>query len=85
MKFANVPLIPNLVKAYQRWQSDDGSLMAAAVAYYAALSFFPLLLVLISGLGFLLEFTQWGSNAHDQILTAVGVAVNFRAGLCFLL
>jgi membrane protein len=57
--------------AIARWNQDDGSLMAAAVAYYAALSFFPLLLILISGLGLLLEFTNWGQDAQEQVLRAV--------------
>ena len=33
-----------------RFSSDDGPLVAAGVAYYVALSFFPLLLVLVAGL-----------------------------------
>ena len=37
-----------LVAAYNRWSEDEGSAMAAAVAYYVALSFFPLLLTLIA-------------------------------------
>jgi membrane protein len=61
-----------LKKTYEQWQADDGSLMAAAVAYYAALSFFPVLLVLISGIGFVLQWTQWGQDSEAQVLAAIG-------------
>lgn len=61
----------NLSKALESWKQDDGNLMAAAVAYYAALSFFPLLLVLISGLGPILEFTNWGRDAQDEVLAGI--------------
>lgn len=64
-------MLKKLPKAYQRWQKDDGPLMAAAVAYYAALSFFPLLLVLISGLGLVLQYTAWGQDAERQVLEAI--------------
>ncbi len=72
MKLTDFPLLPQLLKAFRGWQEDDGEILAAAVAYYAALSFLPLLLVLISGLGLVLEFTQWGVSAREQILTALG-------------
>lgn len=65
-----IPLLPKLPKVCDRWQKDDGPLMAAAVAYYAALSFFPLLLVLISGLGLVLQFTACGQNAEQQVASA---------------
>ncbi len=45
--------------------------MAAAVAYYAALSLFPLLLVLISTFGVIARTTNMGQNAQQQILDAV--------------
>jgi len=70
----------HLLRAYRRWQEDDGSLMAAAVAYYAALSFFPLMLVLIAGLGFALRFTQWAQDAQQQLLTAIGESASPEVG-----
>lgn len=54
-----------------RWLNDDGPLMGAAVAYYVGLSLFPMLLVLIAGLGMFLKYTQTGQDAEQQILTAV--------------
>lgn len=70
-RLSNIRFFQELRKAYQRWQQDDGHLLAAAVAYYAALSFFPLMLVLISGLGVFLQFTALGQNAQQQVLAAI--------------
>lgn len=53
------------------WQQDDGGLMAAAVAYYGVLSLFPLLMILTSGLGFVLELSPSAQNAQQQVLQAV--------------
>lgn len=58
--------------AYRRFQKDDGTLMAAAVAYYLGLSLFPMLLILISILGWLLGSTEVGRNAEQQVLETVG-------------
>ncbi len=60
-----------LYRAYQRWDRDGGGQMAAATGYYMALSFFPLLLVLLAVLGLLLRFTNWGRNAEEQLLTII--------------
>ncbi|MEM8732697.1 MAG: YihY/virulence factor BrkB family protein [Planctomycetota bacterium] len=57
--------------AAHRWQIDDGSSLAAGVAYYLALSIFPLLLLLTSGLGIFLKFTNLGHDAEVQILSVV--------------
>lgn len=65
-------LFDQLWKAHQKWRADHGSLLAAAVAYYAALSFFPLLLVLISALGIFMQWTAWGHDAENQILSTIG-------------
>jgi uncharacterized BrkB/YihY/UPF0761 family membrane protein len=42
--------------------------MAAAVAYYLALSLFPLLLLLTAGMGLFLQFTRMGSDAEKYLL-----------------
>jgi len=57
--------------AYKKWGEDDGFTMAAAVAYYLGLSFFPLLLVLITGIGLFLEFTDSGQSAEQAVLSMV--------------
>lgn len=57
--------------AMRRWHADDAASMAAAVAYYLALSLFPMLLLLTSGLGLFLGFTNIGQDAEGQILSIV--------------
>ncbi|MEO8268783.1 MAG: YihY/virulence factor BrkB family protein [Aureliella sp.] len=57
--------------AIRRWKIDDGSSMAAAVAYYLALSLFPMLLLLTSGVGIALRYTRLGQDAEVQILSVV--------------
>jgi len=59
-----------------KWQEDDGGLLAAAVAYYAILSLFPLLMVLASGLGLVLEFSSGAQNAQQGLLDVVAQNVS---------
>jgi membrane protein len=61
----------HLFGAYERWTKDDGWLMAAAVAYYVGLSFFPLLVMLLSGFGLFLRFTEPGQDAKLALLELV--------------
>lgn len=49
----------------------EGMQSAAAVAYYVALSFFPLLLVLVAGLTWILRWTNFGQAAKVELLTAI--------------
>ncbi|MCA9220237.1 MAG: YihY/virulence factor BrkB family protein [Planctomycetales bacterium] len=67
-------------EAAQRWLGDDGGLMAASVAYYAALSMFPLLLVLISGLGFFLRYSHIGQDAEAQVVSAISDYASAEVG-----
>jgi membrane protein len=62
--------------AYQGFQEHEGTLSAAGVAYYVALSFFPLLLVLLAGLGWVLEWTAFGRAAQEELLIAIGQQVS---------
>ncbi len=62
---------PNLRDAGFRWSEDDASSMAASVAYYLALSLFPMMLLLTSGIGLFLRFTNTGQDAEQQILATV--------------
>jgi membrane protein len=59
-----------LAAALAHWNRDEGFLLSAAMAYYAAVSLFPLLLVLIAGLGMLLRLAAM-EGAEQQILNAV--------------
>ena len=60
-----------LQKTWEGWQSDDGFLMSAAMAYYAAFSLFPLCLVLISILGFVLRASRQAADAQGVLLEQV--------------
>ncbi len=53
------------------FQAHEGVLSAAGIAYYVALSFFPLLLVLVAGLGTVLAWTQVGREAQHQLLETI--------------
>lgn len=61
-----------LYKTYSHWSADRGSTLAASVAYYTALAFFPLSLILLSTFGVFLEVTHAGQKAEEQILDAIG-------------
>jgi membrane protein len=56
-----------LQQTITRWARNDGNLLAAATAYYAAFSFFPLLLVLLSVLGFALKSEGAQQQLHNLI------------------
>jgi membrane protein len=58
----------HLYKACTHWQKDEAAVMAAATSYYMALSFFPLFLILVSGLGFILEFSGWGIDVQQRLM-----------------
>ena len=61
----------NLMEAARRWQRDDAGLLAGCVAYYATLSLFPLMLVLIAGLGVFLRFTNIGHDAELYVIAGI--------------
>lgn len=60
-----------VIQAARKWLADDAGSMAAGVAYYLALSLFPMLLLLTAGLGIVFRFTQMGHDAEFQILSIV--------------
>ncbi|HVT29394.1 MAG TPA: YihY/virulence factor BrkB family protein [Lacipirellulaceae bacterium] len=57
--------------AYRGFQEHEDTLSAAGIAYYMAVSFFPLLLVLVAGLGWVLQWTHIGQHAQQELLTAI--------------
>jgi membrane protein len=65
-----------LWRAYNRWEQDDGPLMSAAVAYYLGLSLFPMLLLLIAGIGLFFRYTAQGQDAEQEVLRFVGSQVS---------
>lgn len=66
--WAKIRLWPRLKQTVRHWKEDDGNLLAAAMAYYATLSFFPMLLILISALGLLLRFSGGTQDAQRELL-----------------
>ncbi|XZE45278.1 YihY/virulence factor BrkB family protein [Pirellulaceae bacterium SH467] len=62
---------PNLRDAAIRWTEDDAGSLAASVAYYLALSLFPMMLLLTSGIGLFLEFSNIGRDAESKVMLAV--------------
>jgi membrane protein len=60
-----------LRKAWAGWQKDDGFLLSAAMAYYAAFSLLPLCLVLIAVLGLAIEWSAQPQDAQKQLLHEV--------------
>ena len=69
-----------LSEAYDRWCEDDGWLMASAVAYYASLSFFPIVLLLITGMGLYFDFTEGGRDAEAEIVEVIEEQVSPTVG-----
>ena len=74
-------------RTVHKWSEDGGVLIAAAMAYYAVLSFFPLLLLLISVLGFVLRFSSGAQDAQQELLnvlaqnTAPALAEHIKSAL----
>ena len=64
-------LLPLLRETFSEFQADEASTLGAALAYYALFSLFPLLLLLIAGLGYVLKYWDTAINVQDEILTAV--------------
>lgn len=70
---------PNVRDAGIRWAEDDAGSLAASVAYYLALSMFPMFLLLISGIGLVLGFTKFGIDVQVEILDAVEASTTAEA------
>jgi membrane protein len=68
--------VPLVKRTFKSWSDDDCSRMAASLAYYAVFSIFPLILLMISALGYWLRFRS-GSGIKEedlvkQLLASVG-------------
>src|SRR3954464_4813470 len=53
--------------AHLGFLDHEGMLSAAGIAYYVALSFFPLLLLLVAALSSFLQWTEIGQNAREEL------------------
>jgi membrane protein len=69
-------LMKNLIGAGNRWAIDDCNLWAMATAYTALFSLLPLMLVLMSILGLVLEYSPNAQTAQAELLEMIGEATN---------
>lgn len=60
-----------LRQTVSQWNDDDGNSLAAAMAFYAAFSFFPLLLVLTSALGMALRVSSEAQSAQRELVQMI--------------
>ena len=60
-----------LVRAATLWLEYDGGVYSAAVAYYAALSVFPVFLITHALIQFVIDHLPAQFHLHDPILTAI--------------
>ena len=63
--------IQPFIDAYHGFSRHENAMVAAGIAYYLALSFFPLLLVLAAVLGYTMAWTDAGQNAQEQLLETI--------------
>lgn len=63
-----------------RWSANDGNVLAASMAYYAAFSFFPLLLVLLTVFGFALQFSTSAQDTQAQLVQFISQSLNPAVG-----
>jgi membrane protein len=63
---------PRLWSAANKWLEDDGPTWAASLGYYAAFSFFPVILLLLSVAGFVLRFSRSVQLQKDQLVELIG-------------
>jgi membrane protein len=57
-----------LRRTWLSWRHNEGSLTAASMAYYAVLSFFPLMMLLIAAFGFVLQYSSGAQDARQELL-----------------
>jgi membrane protein len=64
-------LLPLLKEVWDDFQKDEAGQRGAALAYYAMFSVFPLLLLLLAALGFVLRYWDEAINTRQEILNVV--------------
>jgi membrane protein len=69
-------LWPATKSALKQWNEDDGFLLSAAMAYYAAFSLFPLILVLLAGVGLLTRVSPHLRIHQQQLIELVAKDVS---------
>src|SRR3712207_872602 len=64
-------VLPLLKETGTEFQKNEAGQLGAALSYYAMFSIFPLLILLVAVLGFVLRFWDPAIRIQDQILTVV--------------
>ena len=58
------------------WVKADCSTQAAAISYFAGLSIFPFVVVLITGIGWYFATFETGSNAEREVLKMLAEVIS---------
>ncbi len=61
------------------WMADDCLVLAASISYYSALSFFPLIIVLLAVLGYLLTYSSYVQNVQSAVLSLISTSISPKA------
>ncbi|MGE9270463.1 MAG: YihY/virulence factor BrkB family protein, partial [Verrucomicrobiales bacterium] len=64
----------------EAWGRYECSSLAAGVAFYAGLSVFPLVMVMISGVGFFFRFVERGRDAGEEIRATISQQMSPELG-----
>ena len=62
---------PVAKETWSGWSKHDGSLLSAATAYYAALSLFPLCVVLVAALGVVGRHSTFLQSQQHELIKAI--------------
>jgi membrane protein len=73
-------VLPLLRETWQEFQNDEASQLGASLAYYATFSIFPLLLLLLAALGWVLNYWPVAIDAQEQILAVASQNFSPRLG-----
>lgn len=71
LKWIKRELWPTIRAMVSQWRETEGHVLAASLAYYAIFSLFPLLMVLISVMGFLLRFSSPVQQRRADLLQVI--------------
>jgi membrane protein len=63
-------LLPLLKETWSEFQKDNAEQLGAALAFYSMFSLFPLLILSLAGLGFVLQYHESAVNIQREILHA---------------
>jgi membrane protein len=69
-------LLPLFTETWEQFLKDEAGERGAALAYYAIFSFFPLLILLLAGLGFVLSHVPAAGDLRADILRLVARQVS---------